>query len=138
MDDATRMEIEHACGRLTASFAFLIDRRRYEELVMLFTEDCHFERPGASVNGRSELLSFMHRRPLDGGSRHVCAAPVFEDTQSDSARSVTYMTFYEGDTSGENPIKVSGLAEYHDTFKRVKTGWLIHSREVRLAMISKR
>jgi hypothetical protein len=44
--DAERGLIEAECSRLIASFVFLVDHRRYAELVALFTEDASFERPG--------------------------------------------------------------------------------------------
>jgi hypothetical protein len=121
-----------ACARLTAAFAVYVDQHRYDDLISLFTEDCVFDRPGALLNGRGELRAFMERRPGGTVTRHTCAPPVLDQVTAQSANGVTYLTFFEGEPSGEGPatLKQIAIAEYHDQFKRTSEGWRIARRRV--------
>jgi hypothetical protein len=130
------------CARLTASFAYLVDHHRYEEMAVLFTEDCTFTRPGASIAGRGALQTFMEARPTDSVSRHICTAPFFETIEADAATAVTYLVFCEGEALNDASLaslgSITTLAEYHDIFKRTASGWKIAARDVRPVMLLKR
>lgn len=132
------LAVEQACAKLTSAFAFLVDHKRYQELCELFTPDCIFSRPGALLNGRAELLSFMEARPAAGISRHVCSLPFMESVTADQATGVTYLSFYEGQSSETGPARLNGItaiAEYHDEFRRTVEGWRIARRNVVPIMI---
>ena len=129
MDD----RIFSACAQLTAAFAVLVDHHRYEELGELFTEDCRFERPGALLTGRAELVAFMDQRDRAQLTRHVCAPPLILTKSNDSTRGITYLTFYQGETKEVGPGKLVGavaFAEYHDLFRKTHDGWRIAERRV--------
>jgi hypothetical protein len=121
-----------ACARLTAAFAVYVDSRRYGDLVNLFTEDCVFDRPGALLNGRDELRAFMERRPSNTATRHTCTAPVLDQVTAQSANGVTYLTFFEGESSteGQGDVKHIAIAEYRDQFRLTSDGWRIARRHV--------
>lgn len=127
------VETQVCCSGLTSAFAQLVDTGRYEELVELFTEDCEFDRPGAQLRGRAQLLGFMQGRPTDTASRHVCAGTVIESVTETTARGTTLLCYYHGEPGSEGPGKLMGLtaiAEYRDDFVRTASGWRIARRRV--------
>lgn len=135
-----RCAIETDCARLTVAYAHLVDRRRYAELVALFTEDGILERPGVRVQGTSELRKFFEARPADVATRHACAAPFFEQVTSARATSITYMTLFQcqGTDEGPNTVPgVAGLAEFHDIFVHTDHGWRIAHRVAKPVMVVK-
>ena len=135
-----RLLIEAECSRLVTSYAFLVDRRRYAELVDLFTHDADFERPGVKVNGQDAIRSFMEARSVAIATRHVCAPSFFEKVELDEAVSITYLTMFmgEGTDTGPNDVPgIAGLAEFHDLFRRTAEGWRIASHVARPVMVVK-
>ena len=141
MDMRERMAIEAECGRLVAGYVFLVDRRRYDELVDLFTDDCVFERPDARVEGAAALRDLMAARPAHIATRHLCGLPFFEKVEADEAVAVTYTVMFLGEGTDEGPNEVAGaagLAEFHDLFRRTADGWRIAQRTAKPAMIVKK
>ena len=135
-----RLEVQQACAELVSAFAFLVDHQRYRELSELFTNDCVFSRPGVSLNGRQELLSFMQSRSATAVSRHFCSTPFMERVSTDEAAAVTYLSFYEGEPAETGVARVNGItafAEYHDEFRRTPDGWRISHRKVVPVMMKK-
>jgi hypothetical protein len=122
-----------ACARLTAAFAVLVDHHRYEELGELFTEDCRFERPGATLSSRAELVAFMSQRDRAQLTRHLCQPPLIVETGPDEATGVTYLAFLQGEAQEGGVGKLTGvtaMAEYHDLFRKTPGGWRIAERRV--------
>jgi SnoaL-like domain len=137
----TGSEGESACTRLTRLFAFYVDRERYLELVELFTKDCTFERPGASVRGRPALLELMQKRPRTPITKHVCGTPLFFEMTAHDAAAVTEMTFYQGEPIEGSPPQYeapAAIIEYHDRFRKTEDGWRIATRNVVVVMVKRR
>ena len=134
-----RLAIEGLCASLIGRFALLVDHRRYDELVALFTPDGVFERPNAKAEGTDGILAFMRARPEGIKSRHVCAMPVFETVGRDDAYAVTYVTMFHGEGADGEAVKISGIAgvvDFVDRFRRDADGWRIVHHESRIAMIA--
>ena len=138
--DAERGLIEAECSRLIASFAFLVDHRRYAELVALFSEDGSFERPGSRATGTAALRDLMNARPTTIVTRHVCAIPFFETVSAEQATAVTYVTVYHVEGADGRVSEISSpaaIAEFHDVFRRTQQGWRIHQRVAAPVLIFK-
>lgn len=141
MEMRERMAIEAECGRLVAGYAYLVDRRKYDDLVDLFTENCLFQRPDARVEGAAALRRLMDARPGHIATRHLCGMPFFETVEVDEATAVTYTVMFveEGIDEGPNEVAgAAGLAEFHDRFRRTADGWRIAERTAKPAMIVKK
>lgn len=133
--------IEAECTRLIAGYAYYVDRRRYADLVALFTEDGVLERPTSVATGSQGLLEAMEARSAAIATRHINGTPFFESVTRDEARAVTYMIMYvvEGTDEGPNEVPgTAGLGEFHDLFRRTEKGWRIARRVAKSAMIVKR
>ncbi|AMK19580.1 MULTISPECIES: nuclear transport factor 2 family protein [Sphingobium] len=138
LSPAERQAIEAECNRLVVAYAVLVDRRRYDEMVALFTEDCLFERPGVEAKGSEALRAFLDSRPATIATRHLCSHPFFERVGADEATAITYVTIFHGEGSDEGPNEVpgvAGLAEFHDVFRLTPNGWRIAHRVAKPTMI---
>jgi ketosteroid isomerase-like protein len=133
--------IEAQCVRIIAAYAYNVDRRNYEALADLFTEDGVLDRGGHVTEGRSAILAAMFERPAHIATRHMNGIPHFLSVTEDEAVAVTYMLMYvvEGTDEGPNNVPgTTGLGEFHDTFRRTSEGWKLAERRARPAMIVKR
>ncbi|RYG07034.1 MAG: hypothetical protein EON92_19095 [Burkholderiales bacterium] len=57
--------------QLLIRFFHLLDAKRHEELVALFSQDAVWERPGASLSGHEEITASLRARPAQRVSHHV-------------------------------------------------------------------
>ena len=76
-------EIERQCSQLVAKFALYVDRRRYADVLALFTGDGSFSRPGLSVSGRQQMSAWLDSRPGNWVTCHFCGPTVFETMDED-------------------------------------------------------
>lgn len=135
-EDKGHLEAEWACAKLITTFAHFIDHRRYDDLLSLLTDDCIVEWPGHAVPGH-ELVTLMKQTPETAVSRHILAAPLFEEVGAETIRTVSYLTLYEGESADGGPAALSAptaLAEYHDSFRLTAKGWRMSRRTVKLVM----
>ena len=136
-----RLLIEAECNRLISAYCYHVDRRHYDELAALFAQDGVLDRGGNRTEGRDTILAAMHQRPPAIATRHMNGTPHFLSVTADEVKAVTYMLMYVVEGSDEGPNEVpgtTGLAEFHDTFRRTPEGWRIASRAARPAMVCKR
>jgi hypothetical protein len=133
-------DTERKCAALIAAFPYHLDHRQYDRLVDLFTPDGTFERPGIATKGHGELRQMLDKRPTSIATCHVCGPTVFTSVSADSASAVTYFCLYQaqipvdGFPSYDRPAAV---AEYHDTFTRIDTGWRFASRRCVVMMVGR-
>jgi hypothetical protein len=134
LPDEARRAAEQDCAQLVIGFAFLIDHRRYDELVALFADDCSFDRPGVpKAVGKDGIRAFLAARPDELYTRHLCGTPFFESVTSDSAKAVTYMTLFMGEGPQDVPLEVkgaAGVAEIQDHFVHTAQGWRLGHRKI--------
>ena len=120
-------------------FAYLVDHRRYEEVIGLFAPDGVFERPGLTADGPQAIREFLLSRPEGVKTRHVCAPPFFDHVDAGCARSITYVTIFHGPGADDEAISVAGPAgvvEFHDSFRLTPDGWRIAHHESRIAILA--
>jgi SnoaL-like domain len=134
MDDVARMQIEWACTRASAAFAYHVDHRDFQAAAALFTEDGVFDRGGDVMTGRAEIERVISQRPLLQITRHLCANTHFLEVDAEHVTSIDYFTLYrfEG-ADGSLPVRVANLvplaiAEYRNELVRTKSGWLFRLR----------
>jgi hypothetical protein len=133
MDIDARLRTEAICTRLIQAFAYNVDHRNYEDLLALFTEDGIFSRRIGELRGISQIRDFMFSRSETHQTRHLCLTTHFTAVGEEEAKSVTYFTIYAGEGAEEGVLKSTGsegLAEYHDTFRKVGDEWRIAERRV--------
>lgn len=125
---------------LVHRYSYLVDHRRAEELMELFTEDCVVDYgPGLAppIRGLAALRAMfgVEREPSDDGpgflatSHHNANVLVtFED--EDRASVLTSLYAWHRTTTGGTP-RVWGY--YHDVVVRTPDGWRIAERQMRVA-----
>jgi len=127
-----------ACADLITAFAHHIDRRDYDNVVALFTDDGSFERPEIQAKTAAGIRAMLEARPTALFTRHICHQPFFETVTPDEVRSITSFTlYYEPGEHGDvvNTAGPMGLGEFHDTFRRTADSWRIHRRVVKPVLV---
>lgn len=140
MTDEERRAIEWDCTRLISLYANRTDRRAWEEVAALYTEDGLMARPTAPddpIIGRQALLTAFRARP-PRVTRHVCADIVVtvESARAASAESVVLIFTGEPDPAGGLPSRDAGppmVGEFHDRLVLTNEGWRFSERRGRLS-----
>ena len=131
MTPQTELEIRVECGAVLTAFAHHIDNREFDKVVALFTEDAVFERPHITHTGRAELAALWGKRSPTMFTRHLFSPPFFVEISPERVRTVSPFTLYQFEHFEEGPPNrniPSGIAEFHDTFRREPEGWRIAYR----------
>ena len=127
-----------ACHRLSIAFANGIDRRRYDDVAALFTEDGVLNRAGDPITGRSALRAWMDTRPTDIVTRHVCTNFEARQVAPDLVHGFTLFTFFRATgRDDEDSLSIAGptsVGEYADEFRATPDGWRIARRSIRIVM----
>lgn len=139
MDLNSQMQIEWACQKLCQEFAYCIDRRRYEQLVNLFTEDGVFDRVGQLLRGRVAILEALQKRSLDLRTRHVLSNIYFVEVDGQHARALIYNTTLVGRGDPEAAPAPYGMSqgaflEFQDLYRKTPEGWRIAERIARTVL----
>ena len=129
-----RQLIEMACTRLVNQFSNFNDRRDFEALSNLFTEDGAFARPTDPdnfVEGRDNILAAFQGRPNDRITRHLISNVVIDVTDENSASGLCYATLFMAPADAE-PAKMGVKAspsqfvgEFNMDFSLTEHGWKI-------------
>jgi len=128
MTEEEIIAIERACERLVVDFAYFVDRREYESLGRLFTENGTMTRPSGSVlAGREAIVSSYKATPAERVTRHICTNIRIIVDSADRARGMTYAVVY---SKNGNPR----VGEFEDEFLRTAEGWRIVSRVARFVI----
>lgn len=135
--DLERLQIEHACARLSVGYANHIDARRYDAFVELFADDAELD-TGGLLRGKEAIRRAMARRSDRLRSRHVLTNILIDVIDADHARGVTYLTLYRhiGDVPDSEPIErtlPAGIGQYKDEFVRGANGFRIARRVLTFA-----
>lgn len=116
---------------LVHRYSYLVDRRRYDELVELFTEDCVADYGpgiGPPFRGRDELRSMFGDRFV-ATSHHNANVLVTFDGEGRASVSTSLYAWHRA-VDGTTP-RVWGY--YDDTVVRTPDGWRFAERHVRVA-----
>lgn len=129
-----RLQIEHACQRLSIAFANYVDANRGEELVALFANGGTFERAGTALTAPDQLRDFLAQRPTTRTTRHVCTNILIEVVDDANATGITYFTLFDHNGAPQDPPLPMNLpaamGEYQDRYVRTDDGWRIAQRTV--------
>jgi ketosteroid isomerase-like protein len=120
------------CERLSIAFANNIDRGDYPAVLDLFAEDAVLDRMGTIIRGRSALSAWLHSRPEDILTRHVCTNIEIAQNGPAAAEGRTYFTFYKAAGTADG-CEIDGpemIGEYHDSFILTVQGWKILKRKI--------
>jgi hypothetical protein len=121
-----RVEDQLEIGQLRATYCHLLDERRWDAFVDLFTEDGCFEGL-ATVQGREQLLRFFGGTvpSLGEGFWHFCTnGTVHLDGDTATGRiSMEYLSVKDG-------ISYVSAGHYDDVMLRVDGHWKFKSRRI--------
>lgn len=126
------VEARIACADLIARFAYHVDHREFDEAVNLFDKDGVFERPDLTARGHAGIAAIWAERPESIITRHLCGPPCFLEVTDEKVRTVTNFTLYHLTHEGEGLPTCgapTGIAEFHDEFRRTDAGWRIFRRQ---------
>ena len=125
-----RLEIQD----LVFHYADLIDRRSFDDLREVFTEDAHIDYSafGGSVAGREETIAFLQAAlgaELFPNTQHLNAnVQVKVDGDSASGRVMCFNPMQMALPEGGSQVFFLGLW-YLDEYRRTSVGWRISRRE---------
>jgi 3-phenylpropionate/cinnamic acid dioxygenase small subunit len=134
LDQASFFTIE-ACKALSIAFANAVDRRDYDRVLSVLTEDAEFIRWDRSFSGRDVIKSMLHSRDESIQTRHICSNIEIDNLTDTTATGITYFTFFNGEGEHEEVIPLAGpkfVGEYHDEFILIAGEWRIQKRKVRI------
>ena len=125
-----RLEIQD----LVFHYADLIDRRSFDDLREVFTEDAHIDYSafGGSVGGREETIAFLQAAlgaELFPNTQHLNAnVQVKVDGDTASGRVMCFNPMQMALPEGGSQVFFLGLW-YLDEYRRTSVGWRISRRE---------
>ena len=136
MNEEQRYAIEWDCQKLSRQYYHLMDQRNYDDAIMLFSTDVHWEVMGLDLHGRKAVREAFSGL-TDSTIRHVLTNAIVDVVDEDNANSISYVTIYvEKGFPDDVPIPFKGpnrLGENHDKLVRTEDGWLIAHRGGRRA-----
>jgi len=138
----TDLDIERACERLVLDFAYFSDRKDYESLAGLFTQEGTMTRPSReTLAGRAAILTAYQERPSTRITRHLCTNIRITVESGERAKGWTYALVFGADSSespdgqfGRKADTRSLIGEFEDEFHLTPDGWRIASRIARFVM----
>ena len=125
-----RLEIQD----LVFHYADLIDRKSFDALRQVFTEDAHIDYSafGGGVGGREETIAFLHAAlgaELFPNTQHLNAnVQVTLDGDRASGRVMCFNPMQMAQPDGGKQVFFLGLW-YLDEYRRTAQGWRISRRE---------
>lgn len=133
MTSQQQMEIEWRCTKLVNEFAHSMDSRDYERLVSLFTPDGVFDRVGAVLKGREQMLETLKKRSMELRTRHFCTNILFTEVSPTEARAKIYVVNFvgKGDPEGQavhHAMTQGAVIEFRDRYVNTADGWKIAER----------
>ena len=119
---------------LVHRYSFYFDHRRFEEVTMIFTEDCVIDYGrgiAPLIQGRAELAALLSNADATGflGTSHHNANVWITFDGPDRADVATSLYAWHHAPQGPNP-RVWGY--YYDKVVRAGDGWLIAYRQLRI------
>lgn len=141
MENATRMEIERACGRLVTQYCHLVDHGEAEKVADLFAKTGVWKSAQHAMDGQEAVREGFAARQANKArmSRHVCNNLIVDVIDEDHAAGTVYLTLYRHD--GPEARAVSPLegpflvGEYRDRFVRTHEGWRFECREIFVSFV---
>jgi hypothetical protein len=138
VDKALVRVIEWDCAQLVLRFYGLLDAKRYDELVALFSKDGVWVRMRKPLS-RSEIMATQSERE-NWVTAHVVTNLQVHVIDEDHAETQQYITLYRqenwADSSGVPPVSPPrAILRHHDRLVRENGAWKIaHKRSVPIFM----
>ena len=138
MDAATRLLIEHECGKLPLLFAKYADNGDHAALAELFMADGTYDRPfspGYPFHGRDRIQAIFRDRPPIL-VRHLVTNVLVEVTGETSARGSSYLIMMSNHDHVTPPQKANGIfvGGFDDEYRLEGGAWRFASRKGHLAL----
>jgi len=138
MDAATRLSIEHACGKLPLLFAKHADDGDHAALAELFASDATYDRPfqpGYPFHGRAAIQSIFRDRPPIL-VRHLVTNVLVEVVSETRARGSNYVVMMSNHAEIVPPQPSNGIfvGGFDDEYVLEDGSWRFASRTGHLAM----
>ena len=137
MDRDQEIAIEWDCQKVLRHYYHLVDQKRYDEAVQIFTPDIEWWSMGVALKGHDDILKGLHGALGDGTIRHVFTNTVIDVIDENHAVSRSYNTNYY--TKGvkleeqDGPLPMKGphrLGVNEAELVRTDDGWKISRRKV--------
>jgi hypothetical protein len=139
VDKLERMLIEWECTRLSAAFAYHLDRRDYEAVAALFAPDGVWIRHGVRLEGAAQIIAALEQRPVKQFTRHVTAGFHFTHVKEVSARSVSsnmsYFSFDAEVLPAPYVPEKAMLLDFVDHYAKTPEGWRFRERDTQMVFI---
>lgn len=138
MDAATRLLIEHECGKLPLLFAKSADDGDHAALRELFTADATYDRPfqpGYPFHGQDAIQAIFRDRPPIL-VRHLVTNVLVEAISATEARGTNYVVMMSNHAQIEPPQSANGIfvGGFEDEYRLVDGAWRFASRKGHLAL----
>ena len=119
-----------AIEELVTEYAWLLDHRKFDEVLSLFTEDAELKIRGQKVAGAEGLQAWLDQRASSQSSRSsqhqmslLRLVPVDADVVEGTAALVLHVA-----KSGSSGTYVDLVGEYQDEYVRTDGGWRFRRR----------
>ena len=138
MDEATRIRIEHDCGKLPLLFAKYADDGNHAALADLFAADGTYDRPfqpGYPFHGRGAIQAIFRDRPPIL-VRHLVTNVLVEVESETRARGSNYVVMMSNHELVEPPQSANGIfvGGFDDEYVLDGGKWRFASRKGHLAL----
>lgn len=132
MEDDRQHVIEWKLNRLNYAFFRHLDRREYDAVAQLITDDGMIHFTGGVTRGRTELCDYTRQWP-DLTVRHVVSNMIYSNVSEDSAQGEGLLVVFVGpgrldDAPVPRLPAEPHLAEVYDLYRRTDDGWRIAER----------
>lgn len=137
IDRSAAQAAQAECSRLLVDFVNALDCNDSSRALELFVCDALLETPGRVMRGTREIDTFLHQRPRQRITRHICTNQAVDMLSSERATGIAYVLFFQApNESGAAlplPLPTPALAEYRASFTRDEDQWRIQT--LRIGMV---
>jgi 3-phenylpropionate/cinnamic acid dioxygenase small subunit len=119
-----------AIDSLVTEYAWLLDHRRFEAVLALFTDDAELKIRGQKIHGAEGLQAWLDQRAASQGRRasvHQMSLLRLESVDGDRVRGTAALVLHVA-KSGSSGSYVDFVGEYQDEYVRTAEGWRFRSR----------
>ena len=126
-ETAARREDEHQLRDLAYRYARMMDRREFDWLPQVFTQDGELTGPGYSMRGYDQLRQGLQALEQFSATLH-CVLNQYSEIDGDRATGEVYCVANHLHEKSGVPFKLDMGIRYQDRYERTADGWLIAQR----------
>lgn len=130
MDAGVSIEDRIAIEQLVTEYAWLLDHRRFDDVLDLFTEDAELRIRGQKIHGADGLQQWLEQRATNQhqrSSQHQMSLLRLQRVQDGLVRGTAGLVLHVA-KSGSTGTYVDLVGEYQDEYVRTDSGWRFRSR----------